>query len=204
MKKKVTFLFLLVVVLVSLIGCTLPLATCPTESLQQVSLVSPAPLSVVDSLNPTLQWSYPSAECNPEGYAITLWEGPVMVTNIGGGTGNPSTSWGPGSPLQPGKQYRWTVAPINGTTLGPPSDTFIFFTGPSCTAAALIAPVQLQPIEGGSFVASDLLWWDYTGGCTPTGYQVDVSASSAFTGPNFGSSFDVPLTRYLPEGAFLN
>src|SRR5688572_17925936 len=137
MKKKPVFLFLLVVILVTFTGCTLPLPTCPTADLQQVDLVSPIPLSIVDSLNPTLQWTYPSTECAPEGYAITLWEGPVLITNIGGGTGNPSTSWGPGSPLQPGKQYRWTVAPINGTTLGPPSSTFIFFTGPACTTASL-------------------------------------------------------------------
>lgn len=199
MKRKNLFLMCMIVFLIPIAGCNLPLPTCPTDSLQQVTLISPAQVSVVDTLNPTLQWSYPSTECNPEGYAITLWEGPVMTANLGGGTGNPSTSWGPGSPLLPGRQYRWQVAPINGTTLGPQSDTFIFFTGPSCSAASLAAPTLLQPADGASFnEATDLLWWDYTAGCTPTGYQVDVATDAAFTSLlDLGSSIDVPLTRML-------
>lgn len=204
MKNKFSFLFLIIVIITTLTSCNLPLATCATADLQQVTLSSPAQVSVVDSLNPTLQWTYPSAECNPEGYAITLWEGPVLTENIGGGTGNPSTSWGPGSPLQPGKQYRWTVAPINGTTLGPVSDTGIFFTGPTCTAPALVAPIQLEPADGAIFnEATDLLWWDYTAGCTPTGYQVDLSVDPAFS-TNLGDAFDIPLTRMLPEGPFVD
>src|SRR5687768_4497927 len=121
MKQKIAFFIILVIVTGTLPACTLPLPTCPTADLQQVTLNSPAQVSIVDSLNPTLQWTYPSAACSPQGYAITLWEGPVLTENIGGGTGNPSTSWGPGSPLEPGKQYRWTVAAINDTTLGPVS-----------------------------------------------------------------------------------
>jgi hypothetical protein len=89
MKNKFIFIILLLATFVNLTGCSLPLPTCPTESLQQVTLVSPAQTSVVDSLNPTLEWTYPSTECAPEGYAITLWEGSVLVTNIGGGTGKP-------------------------------------------------------------------------------------------------------------------
>jgi hypothetical protein len=205
MKQKFAFLIILIIVMVIAPGCTMPLPTCPTADLQQVTLTGPAHTSVVDSLNPTLQWTYPSASCNPQGYAITLWEGPVLTENIGGGTGNPSTSWGPGSPLQPGKQYRWTVAPINDTTLGPVSETFIFFTGPACTAASLIAPVLVQPIEGGSFnEATDQLWWDHPAGCTPGGYQVDISEDPSFSGPNLGSSFDIPLTRLQPAGPFVD
>lgn len=197
MTKRLIYVVLLVIILVSLTSCTMPLPTCPTESLQQVTLTSPAQLAVVDSLSPTLQWTYPSDECAPEGYAITLWEGPVLITNIGGGTGNPSTSWGPGSSLQPGKQYRWTVAPINGTTLGPASSTGIFFTGPVCTDAELIAPIQLEPADGAIFnQTTDLLWWDYTAGCTPTGYQADVATDPTFaSGLLAPGPIDVPLTR---------
>lgn len=205
MKKIFAFLFIFVIVLVNLTACTMPLPTCPTPDLQQVTLTSPAQLSVVDTLNPTLQWTYPSDACNPQGYAITLWEGPVMTTNIGGGTGNPSTSWGPGSPLEPGRQYRWKVAPINDTTLGPVSDTLIFFTGPVCTAAALVAPTLLTPADGAGFNEStDLLEWDDDHGCIPNGYQVDLSTDSSFTGPNLGGTFDIPLTRLKPEGPFVD
>ena len=199
MIKRFAVLFLFVIVMVSLTGCNLPLPTCPTESLQEVTLLSPAQVSVVDTLNPTLEWSYPSTECAPAGYAITMWEGPVMTENIGGGTGNPSTQWGPGSPLEPGKQYRWNVAPINGTTLGPVSDTFIFFTGPVCSAASLVPPIMLEPADGAIFnETTDLLWWDYTAGCTPTGYQVDVATDSTFaTGLYPPGITDIPLTRVM-------
>lgn len=199
MIKKFVFVFALFVLMISLTGCTLPLPTCPTDSLQEVTLTSPAQVSVVDTLTPTLQWTYPSTECAPAGYAITMWEGPVMTTNIGGGTGNPSTSWGPGAPLQPGKQYRWNVAPINGTTLGPVSNTFIFFTGPVCTDASLIAPSMIEPADGAAFNEStDLLWWDFTGGCTPTGYQVDVATDSSFASGLYPSGIvDIPLTRVM-------
>lgn len=197
MKNKFLVFCVLVIVMVNLMGCNMPQPTCPTDSLQEVTLLSPAQVSVVDTLSPTLEWSYPSAECTPAGYAITLWEGPVLVTNLGGGTGNSSTSWGPGSPLQPGKQYRWTVAPINGTTLGPASSTGIFFTGPVCTTAELIAPIQLEPADGAIFnQTTDLLWWDYTAGCTPTGYQADVATDPTFaSGLLAPGPIDIPLTR---------
>lgn len=199
MIKKFAFVLLLVVFMTNLTGCTMPLPTCPTESLQEVTPLSPAMVSVVDTLNPTLEWSYPSTECAPAGYAITMWEGPVMTENIGGGTGDPSTSWGPGSPLEPGKQYRWTVAPINGTTLGPVSDTFIFFTGPVCTDSSLTPPVMLEPADGASFnETADLLWWDYTAGCTPTGYQVDVATDPSFASGLYPPGItDIPLTRVM-------
>ncbi|MEN9564789.1 MAG: hypothetical protein RIR73_3033 [Chloroflexota bacterium] len=197
MKNKVLVLCGLVLVMVNLIGCNMPLPTCPTDGLQEVTLLSPAQVSVIDTLSPTLEWSYPSSECAPAGYAITMWEGPVMTTNLGGGTGNPNTQWAPGSSLEPGKQYRWNVAPINGTTLGPVSDTFIFFTGPVCTDASLVPPTMLEPADGAIFnPTTDLLWWDYTAGCTPTGYQLDVATDSSFTSGLYPSGvIDIPLTR---------
>lgn len=206
MNKKFATIIICFFTFVLLTGCTLPSGTatpiplpiCPTEDLQQVTLTSPAMVSIIDTLNPGLEWTYPSTECTPEGYAITLWEGPLLTTNLGGGTGNPSTIWGPGSPLQPGKQYRWTVAPINGTTLGPASTTGIFFTGPVCDPGALVAPILLEPADGASFnEATDLLWWNYTAGCTPTGYRVDLAEDPAFATVDI-NEFDIPLTRMLP------
>src|SRR5690348_6101134 len=121
MKKIFSFLSILVFVMIYLTGCTMPLPICPTADLQQVTLTSPEHGSVINTLNPTLQWTYPSTECTPQGYAVSLWEGTYLIENIGGGTGNPSTSWAPGSPLEPGKQYRWAVEPINDTSVGPAS-----------------------------------------------------------------------------------
>jgi SdrD B-like domain len=184
-------------------ACTIP--TCATDSLQAVSLISPAMWSTVDSLSPTLQWSYPSPLCNPEGYAITLQTGPFFTDNIGGGTGNPSTSWGPGAPLEPGKEYAWSIAPINGVTLGPPAGKNYFFTGPTCATAALVAPTLLQPAEGASFnEGSDSLIWDYPEDCSPEGYRVDLSVDPTFADTSLSGGTGNPSTRWGPGGPLVD
>jgi hypothetical protein len=201
MKRKILLLILSAVTLFSLYGCNMPppTSTCPTEELQQVTLTNPANRSTVDSLSPTLQWSYPSAECNPEGYAITLQTGPFFTDSLGGGTGNPSTSWGPGALLEPGKEYAWGVAPINGTTLGPSSDTFYFFTGPTCATDSLVAPTLLEPADGASFREdSNSLIWDDPQDCAPEGYRVDLSVDPTFADTSLSGGTGNPSTRWGP------
>ncbi|MCE9646257.1 MAG: hypothetical protein K8S20_09685 [Chloroflexi bacterium] len=197
MKRYGFFIFLFVFILLGLGGCTIP--TCPTDSLQAVSLISPAMWSTVDSLSPTLHWSYPSPTCNPEGYAITLQTGPFFTDNIGGGTGNPSTSWSPGASLEPGKEYAWSVAPINGVTLGPSTGKNYFFTGPTCATESLVAPTLLEPADGASFnEASDSLIWDYPQDCSPEGYRVDLSVDPTFTDTSLSGGTGNPSTRWGP------
>jgi len=168
-------------------GCSLPmptpgLPTCPTAGLQAPVLTGPAMWSVVASLEPSLTWSYPDPACNPQGYAIDLRTGPLFTDHLGGGTGNPSTSWGPGSPLQPGKEYEWGVQAINGTTLGPPAGYDYFFTGPMCDTAALAAPNLLQPANGAIINELDpSLIWQYPDACLPQGYRVVVPARHAYS-----------------------
>lgn len=115
-------------------SCTFP--TCATESLQAPNLNSPADGATLNTNNPTLSWSYPDLFCVPEGYRIDLsMDATFADTSLSGGTGNPSTSWGPGSPLSDCTQYYWRVAPINGTTLGPfsGSRSFIVDVTGSCS-----------------------------------------------------------------------
>jgi hypothetical protein len=199
MKNKTIVAFVLMVTLFSLTGCNLPLPTCPAGDLLAVTLSNPANWSTVASLSPTLQWSYPSAACNPEGYAITLQTGPFFTDSLGGGTGNPSTSWSPGAPLEPGKEYAWSVAPINGTTLGPASAKFYFFTSPTCATASLVAPVLLEPANGASFnEASQSLIWDYPQDCAPEGYRVDLSVDPSFADTSLSGGTGNPSTRWGP------
>lgn len=199
MKKKITVISLIIATLFILGGCNVPLPTCPTGDLQAVTLTSPVNWSTVASLSPTLQWSYPSSECSPEGYAITLQTGPFFTDSLGGGTGNPSTSWGPGMPLESGKEYAWKVAPINGTTLGPLSSTFYFFTGPTCATDSLVAPVLLEPADGASFNdAFDSLIWDYPEECSPEGYRVDLSVDPTFADTSLSGGTGNPSTRWGP------
>ena len=130
--KTITALLLLMMAA----SCTFPtggsLPTCANSSLLAPVQTGPAMWAVVNSLSPTLSWTYPDASCNPQGYAIRLETGPFFTDSLGGGTGNPSTTWGPGSPLQPGREYAWGVRAINGTTLGPFAGSSYFFTGPMC------------------------------------------------------------------------
>ena len=173
-------------------GCSLPmtptgLPTCPTAGLVAPVLTGPAMWSVVGSLEPSLSWSYPNASCNPQGYAIDLRTGPLFSDSLGGGTGNPSTSWGPGSPLPPGKEYEWAVQAINGTTLGPIAGFNYFFTGPMCATAALAASTPLQPANGAII--------------NRTGPDPDLAISGCLPAARLpGRPFDRPdLYGYQPE-----
>ncbi|MBK9925887.1 MAG: SH3 domain-containing protein [Anaerolineales bacterium] len=199
MKRKIILVSLLVLMLLVSGGCNVPLPICSTDSLQAVTPNSPAMWSTVDSLSPTLQWTYPSSSCTPQGYAITLRTGPFFTDDRGGGTGNPSTSWSPGSPLEPGKEYAWSVAPINDTTLGPSAGRFYFFTGPTCATDSLVAPVLLEPAEGASFnEANDSLIWDYPADCAPEGYRVDLSVDPTFADTSLSGGTGNPSTRWGP------
>lgn len=183
-----------------LFSCTLPTPTCATESLLAVTLTDPPMWGIVGSLTPTLNWTYPVTSCNPEGYAIKLMTGPFFTDTLGGGTGDPSTSWAPGSPLEPGKEYAWNVSPINGTTLGPIAGRNYFFTGPICETAALVAPNLLEPADGGTFnyLYDDGLIWDYPENCIPEGYRVDLSIDPTFADTSLSGGTGNPSTRWGP------
>gem|GEM_PF-1201303 len=89
-------------------------------------LLQPANGAVVNEYSPTLIWDYPD-DCLPAGYAVHLSTDPSFSDmSLSGGTGNPSTRWGPGHNLIDCTRYYWRVAPITGTTLGPFSETFTF------------------------------------------------------------------------------
>ncbi len=174
--------------------------TCPTGSLQAPILTGPAMWSVVGSLSPSLTWSYPDATCNPQGYAIDLSTGPFFTDDLGGGTGNPSTSWGPGSPLQPGKEYAWGVQAINGTTLGPYAGSSYFFTGPMCDVDVFAVPTLLQPANGAVVTVLDpSLIWEYPYPClVPLGYRVDLSTDVTFADTSLSGGTGNPSTRWGP------
>ena len=185
--------------LLILAGCAPGTPTCSTASLQAPVLNAPPMWEVVSTLSPSLTWTYPDGTCNPEGYRIDLKTGPLFTDDLGGGTGNPSTSWGPGSPLQPGKEYAWGVQAINGTTLGPYAGSSYFFTGPMCDTAALTAPALLQPANGASVNTLDpSLIWQYPDSCLPQGYRVDLSVDVTFADTSLSGGTGNPSTRWGP------
>ena len=134
--KWLLFLLGLALFLFILSACNMPdLPTCATEALRAPALLGPDDGTHVDSLTPSLTWKYLDP-CNPQGYRIDLSVDPAFAdTSLSGGTGNPSTSWGPGEPLDDCSTYFWRVAPINDVNLGPFSDVFVFYTDVhGCTA----------------------------------------------------------------------
>lgn len=104
---------------------------CATSALVAPTLWEPNNGVLVNTLQPTLIWDYPDP-CLPEGYRIDLSTDATFAdTSLSGGTGNPSTRWGPGSDLTDCTWYYWRVAAINGTTLGPFSITRNFMVNVS-------------------------------------------------------------------------
>jgi hypothetical protein len=163
--------------------------------------ISPADFSVVGSFLPTLTWSYPDPTCHPEGYRIDVALDNEF-TNIveSGGTGSPATSWAPATPLQPGTEYWWRVAPINGTTLGPYSNRWRFYTGPMCDPAALAAPSLVWPANGEEIdtIMPLMEWENGNVGCIPQGYGIRLSPTADFSDTTYNGGTGNPSTRWFP------
>jgi hypothetical protein len=181
MSRKVLVAILGLGLVISACGGGAP--TCDTASLVAPNLASPADGVLINDLSPTFQWNYPD-NCNPEEYVIDLSTAPDFSgTNLGGHTGDPSTSWYPTTPLDPATMYWWRVAPRNGSTQGPYSTVRWFYTGPSCGLANLVAPIPEWPSQDAVVQASTPGYqWNYPdAGCAPEGYHLQVSSSPDFS-----------------------
>lgn len=193
--------------LVLLVSCTptptpTSLPTCPTGSLIAPIPDFPGDYTIVTSLSPTFQWTYPDS-CVPGGYRIqvTTYGGYGYGTTIEGGTGSPATSWVPSSPLEPATDYEWHVAPINGTTLGPYSDSYRFWTGPICDPGDLVVPIPLGPPDGATVTTPYVpLNWEYPDPCVPEDYLTELDTSPSFPGPNLMADPIAPATAQIPMG----
>jgi hypothetical protein len=123
---------------------------CDTAALIAPYPLRPAKGAVISELDPTLVWKYPLA-CIPQGYRVDLSVDSTFAdTSLSGGTGNPSTRWGPAHPLADCTVYFWKVAPINDTTLGPATDMWWFTTDvhgtcPTPTPVSTATPVPPTP-----------------------------------------------------------
>jgi len=178
------------------------LPTCPTDGLVAPIGVSPDHIVVPDLL-PVYLWSYPEA-CNPEGYRVEVTDYGTYGDSdtIAGGTGNPSTSWAPADPLLPATDYEWRVAAINGTTLGPYSESTRFWTGPLCEASTLAAPTLGQPADGSTVdTPFPPLSWSFTEGCLPEYFSVDLSTDPGFGGSSLVADFHSPAKAVIPAEA---
>ncbi len=181
-------------------ACTLP--TCGTGDIPTPDLLWPAVFETIPDLIPSLQWENPGT-CDPEGYAIEFSHN-VDFSDIvvSGATGTPDTSWGPSAPFEPGRQYRWHVAGIVGTTFGDWSGPRNFFTGPECTSVTeLVAPVLLEP-EDGSVEDTLSVYFHYLAAspiCLPDGVFINLQTDPAFGGTNLLGEFSKPSNTVIAE-----
>jgi hypothetical protein len=148
----------------------------------------PADDQVIDSLTPTLTWSY-EGECEPEAFKISFFsdrEFPDATTV----EREADTTWWVPPALEPGSGYRWYVQAISGSAEGPWTGGD-FRTGPVCgDPSAYAAPALLGPADGESVplqhitlsdgtliptVSFHFTWDDPSSCLPPEGYRLQIS-----------------------------
>ena len=126
-------------------------AECDPNNLITASLVSPLDGSVISSLLPMFEWASPgytpsndpqqpgNVLCSTASFNLYLSSGPLFQDDLGGQAGGVppfetlyTKVWTPGTPLEPGREYRWSVRPVSQGVEGPVSEVRTFFTGPMC------------------------------------------------------------------------
>ncbi len=204
-------------ILIFLLGCTLPSPTppgtpsCPIDQLTSPALSSPAMWAIVPTFNPTLSWAandpsipYPYDICEPDGYRVRLRQGPYFSTDLDTVSSSPFIgpsirNWTPFTPLLPGHAYEWSVAAHTSGTNGPFADSRYFFTGPVCDTGALRDPRLLQPANGAMVnTLEPLLVWEYKDPCIPQGYRIDLSTDPSFADTSLSGGTGNPSTRWFP------
>ena len=139
---------------------------CDTSTLVAPNLLEPANGAIINDDYPSLKWDYPDP-CLPPSYAVFLSTDPSFTdTSLNGGTGNPSTRWGPGDHLDDCTEYFWRVAPWYGTEIGPLSTTYSFYVDES-SSCFFVAEPSITIVDISGIVFHDMCPID-PGGLIPT------------------------------------
>jgi len=199
MKYTWVLAFGALILLFLLAGCNLGTPICQDNNLQQPILGAPQDGTITNNLTPVLSWSYPDQGCHPVKYHIDLNSLENAPVDYSGETNGTSTTWGPSTPLLPGKEYEWAVWSANGAVYGIQSPFNYFFTGPMCDTTALQAPALLVPGDG-ELIHHRLpeLLWQYPQACLPEGYRVDLSTDPSFTDTSLSGGTGNPSVVWGP------
>jgi hypothetical protein len=162
-----------------------PSRICTPEELVRIDDADPSN-EIIDTLTPTLQWTYPDPDCHPERYEIrifTRWYTEFDIEVVGWSS-ETSFTVPPSQPLQPATHYYYVVVAESGRTEGPAEfGQFEFDTGPQCDGAGeLLPPILRDPPDGYHLTSSFLVVdWEDPSPCTPAGgYTIQFSTSPAF------------------------
>jgi hypothetical protein len=201
-------------VLLCLGGVTLLMSCSPATPCAPAALGAPGNLSpankAIAPLTPSLHWEYPSSApspypypagatgCSFTGYQVHLVSSVDLTIEHGGTVGASTTSFAPGTPLQPATLYFWEVRVLTVGGTGPWSGWRAFYTGPVCETSSLAAPILYSP----SGVIHDVwptLNWAYPGSsCLPQGYRIDLSTSASFADTSLSGGTGNPSTSWAP------
>lgn len=157
---------------------------CTSSDLYMTSLVSPSSGGIFTRGYDSLEWEWPISTCIPESYRVELSTEPDFVdTSLNGATGNPSTRWGPGAPLDPSTQYFWRITAFADGTYGPASITNTFFTDPICAGGSLIAPSPVTPLNWDVITTlNPEFQWSYADtSCSPEGFHLEIATTPDFS-----------------------
>jgi len=191
--------------------------TCDPIEMLSPSLVSPHDGSTISSLQPIFEWASPGYTgngnmphqlCSTASFNIYLSSGPFFQDVLGGQAGGVppfdslyTKTWTPGTPLEPGREYRWSVRPVSQGVEGPASEVRTFFTGPNCEAGHLSAPIPLAPLNYWNFNNLNdlkLAWW-YPDGCLPDSYIVEISPMMQFDNSPLNENTGSPVNSWVPS-----
>lgn len=188
-------------------GCTLPTPCAPAE-MGIAGNLNPSNYALV-GLSPSLTWEYPSSspspypypsgtsDCAITGYKVYLARFNEQYHDLGGNiSGSSSTSFTPGSPLEPASMYFWEVKAVSSSGQGPWTGKHAFITGPVCDVSSVPEPYAHSPSGTIDTLRPAFIWWwgdyyAYLYECLPSGYRFELS-----TDPAFGSTvaaFDAPF-----------
>jgi len=213
--KRFRMWFILALVAVLLGACSWP---TPEPTCTVTDLVQPIPSGPIHNqtevaLLPSILWSYGAGyECQPDGFVLQIAHDQLfndMVLEVENAAFD--TSWTASSPLDPATEYWWRVAGGMGTSgslsLGPWSQRQRFFTGPTCAASSLVAPIPLSPPDGGIMdEAWGPVYFDYPPGeaCLPEFYRMLLSTSPGFSDPSLNGWIPHPAEAWGPGDAYLD
>ena len=185
-------------------ACTPP--TCDPLNILVPEIAWPEPIwtgayDIVPDLAPSLEW-HPPDPCLPDGYRISLSEGPDFddPSLNGDVIGAATTTFTPPLLLNPATQYYWYVQAEVGGTIGDFGIIGSFFTGPECAALVDVeAPVITSP-ENGEIVDTltpNLRYRPGNPGCIPDGYLINLQTVPDFSGPNLFGEIGFPANYLL-------
>jgi hypothetical protein len=153
---------------------------CDLGDLVLPNLILPTSGGIYTRGYDSLEWEWPISSCIPEAYKVEVSPDSGFIDQTWfGGTGNPSTRWGPSPEFDAATQYWWRIIPSVDNNYGPPSLTSHFFTDPVCIGASLVTPDELLPADRTIVTTTTPEFsWSYPDpSCSPEGFHLRVSST---------------------------